>query len=156
MKKARASRPPKWVAVSGGFDPVHVGHLRMFKKARSLGDRLVVILNNDNWLIAKKGYAVMPENERAEILSSFPFVDRVVVTDHSERDADASVCAALKKLRPAVFANGGDRKRVSDIPEASVCAELGIKMVFNVGGGKVQSSSQLIDRASRASRKKRT
>lgn len=136
-----------WVAVSGGFDPIHVGHLRMFKKARALGDKLVVILNNDNWLQTKKGSAFMPEKERAEIIGAFPFVDRVYITKHKKNDPDRSVSKALKTLKPAIFANGGDRKNTGDIPEAVVCSENGIRMVFNVGGGKVQSSSWLIEKA---------
>lgn len=137
------------VAVSGGFDPVHIGHVRMFKKARALGDRLVIILNNDNWLRAKKGYAFMPEKERAELLRSLPFVDDVYITKHPKNPGDMSVCDALKKVRPDVFANGGDRRGAKDIPEARVCKELGINMMFNVGGGKVQSSSWMIKGATR-------
>ncbi len=137
-----------WVAVSGGFDPMHIGHVRMFKEARALGDKLVVILNNDNWLRTKKGFAFMPQRERAELLRTFPFVDKVVITDHKKDDDDMSVTRALEKVRPDIFANGGDRKRTRDIPEAKVCKELGIKMVFNVGaGGKVQSSSWMINAA---------
>jgi cytidyltransferase-like protein len=134
----------KMVAVSGGFDPIHIGHVRMFKEARALGDRLVVILNNDNWLVAKKGFAFMPETERAEIIREFPFVDEVIITGHTAHDPDRSVCRELAALRPQIFANGGDRKQIEDIPEAAVCAEYGIEMMFNVGfGGKVQSSSWL-------------
>ncbi len=141
---------PATVAVSGGFDPSHVGHVRLFKAARALGDSLVVILNNDNWLSDKKGRAFMPEKERAEIISSFSFVDKVIITAHTAHDPDRSVSRELRQLHPAIFANGGDRKKQSDIPEALVCKELGIRMVFNVGkGGKMQSSSWLIDNARR-------
>jgi cytidyltransferase-like protein len=147
---APMKRKPRWVAVSGGFDPMHIGHVRMFKRARALGDKLVVVLNNDNWLRRKKGFAFMPQKERAELLRAFPFVDKVLITDHAKDDPDTSVCRALQKLRPAIFANGGDRKNMRDIPEAKVCKELGIKMVFNVGaGGKVQSSSWMINAARR-------
>ncbi|MDB5238012.1 MAG: symbB [Candidatus Kaiserbacteria bacterium] len=146
-KTHRSARHIHWVAVSGGFDPIHVGHLRMFKKARSLGDKLVVILNNDNWLRDKKGSAFMPEKERAEIIGAFPFVDKVYITKHASGDTDRSVIKALKALKPAVFANGGDRKNANDIPESAICKELGIRMVFNIGGGKVQSSSWLIEKA---------
>lgn len=137
----------KTVAVSGGFDPIHIGHLRMFQEARALGDRLVVILNNDNWLMAKKGFAFMPEQERAEIIAAFPFVDEVLITSHGVDDSDRSICRELETLKPDIFANGGDRKGEGDIPEAEVCRRLGIEMVFNVGkGGKVQSSSWLTDK----------
>ena len=136
----------RWVAVSGGFDPIHIGHVRMFKAARRLGDKLVVILNNDNWLKAKKGGAFMPERERAEIIREFPFVDKVVITAHKPRDPDMSVNRELRRLKPTIFANGGDRKPDGDpVPEVTLCRELGIKMVYNVGkGGKIQSSSWLI------------
>ncbi len=132
------------VAVSGGFDPVHVGHVRMFEEARKLGDKLVVILNNDNWLKKKKGFVFMPQRERKEIIKALAVVDEVVLTDHQKNPEDMSVCGALQKVRPHVFANGGDRTR-KNIPEIPVCKEIGCKMVFNVGkGGKVQSSSWLL------------
>lgn len=132
------------VAVSGGFDPVHIGHIRMFEEARALGDELVVILNNDNWLMAKKGFVFMKEAERAEVLQSLDCVDRVVVTKHAPNDPDRSVCVALKETKPDIFANGGDRKSEEDIPEAAICRDLDIDMIFNIGGGgKIQSSSWL-------------
>lgn len=86
----------------------------------------------------------MEENQRAEVLLALRVVDEVLITDHVPNDPDPSVCRALLSVRPAVFANGGDRKDEVDIPEVVVCRENGIKMVFNVGfGGKVQSSSEL-------------
>ncbi len=139
------------VAVSGGFDPIHIGHVRMFEAAKKFGDELVIVLNNDKWLRAKKGYAFMPEKERKEILESLRVVDRVILTKHTENDPDRSVSKALALLRPNIFANGGDRKKIADIPEAKVCKEFGIKMIFNVGkGGKVQSSSWLVDGAKKS------
>ncbi|MFB6089385.1 MAG: adenylyltransferase/cytidyltransferase family protein, partial [Candidatus Aenigmatarchaeota archaeon] len=136
----------KVVAVSGGFDPVHIGHLDLLRDAKSLGDRLVVILNNDNWLRDKKGYAFMDEKEKKEILEEFECVDEVVITQHGEEVKDPSVCEALKRVRPDVFANGGDRKE-HNVPEYDLCERLGIEMVFNVGGGKKQSSSELVKNA---------
>jgi D-beta-D-heptose 7-phosphate kinase/D-beta-D-heptose 1-phosphate adenosyltransferase len=134
----------KVVVVSGGFDPVHIGHVRMFTEARALGDKLIVILNNDNWLRAKKGFVFMPEAERAEIIKEFSSVDDVYVTQHVEDDPDISVIHALEAIQPHIFANGGDRKDEADIPEAEVCKKYGIEMYFNIGqGGKVQSSSWL-------------
>lgn len=139
---------PRIIAVSGGFDPVHIGHVRMFAEAKALGDELVVILNNDNWLRAKKGYAFMPEQERKEIIEALRAVDRVVLTAHEPRCTDMSVCRELELLRPDVFANGGDRKG-DNIPEYALCDRLGITMVFGVGaGGKIQSSSWLIGKVS--------
>ncbi len=132
------------VAVSGGFDPLHIGHVRMFDEARKLGDKLVVILNNDNWLLKKKGYVFMKEQERKEVLLALRSVDEVVLTAHPNNPEDMSVCDALVKIKPQIFANGGDRK-LDNIPEAAVCREIGAKMVFNAGaGGKVQSSSWLV------------
>lgn len=143
------AKKTRWAAVSGGFDPMHIGHVRMFREARLLGDKLVVIINNDNWLRLKKGFVFMPEKERAEMIETFPFVDKVVITDHAPNDPDLSVVRALRKLKPAVFANGGDRF-ADNIPEAVACRELNIRTVFNVGrGGKVQSSSWMIKGASR-------
>lgn len=136
------------VAVSGGFDPIHPGHIRMFKEAKKLGDILVVILNNDNWLIKKKGFAFMPERERKEVIEALKPVDKVVLTTHKPNDPDMSVCAALKKLKPDIFANGGDRTK-SNIPEVPLCNEIGTKMVFSVGkGGKIESSSWLLEKFS--------
>ncbi len=135
---------PVVVAVSGGFDPLHVGHVRMFREARELGDKLVVILNNDNWLKQKKGFAFMPEVERAELLKGVRWVDEVMLTGHGPDPKDMSVVAELRKLKPDIFVNGGDRNK-KNIPEVPVCEELGIKMVFNIGeGGKIQSSSWLL------------
>lgn len=145
---------PVVVAVSGGFDPLHIGHVRMIREAARLGDELVVILNNDHWLRKKKGTVFMPEEERKEILEAITGVSRVVLTDHKENTDDRSVCSTLRQIRPDVFANGGDRKPDGDpVPEEALCAELKIQMIYNVGhGGKVQSSSWLAadDRASRA------
>ncbi len=152
MKKAQKKAGIRWVAVSGGFDPLHVGHVRMFAAARKLGDKLVVILNNDHWLRDKKGFAFMPQNERAEMIQMFPFVDKVVITNHASGDLDRSVVRELRHLKPHIFANGGDRKPDGDpVPEVALCREIGIKIAYNVGrGGKVQSSSWMIRDASRA------
>ncbi len=134
------------VAVSGGFDPIHKGHVRLFKEAKALGQKLVVILNNDNWLRRKKGFVFMDENERREVLLSIRYVDDVMLTKHSPDSKDMSVSEALRELRPDIFANGGDRTK-KNIPEIAVCNEIGCDMVFSVGlGGKVQSSSWLVSK----------
>jgi D-beta-D-heptose 7-phosphate kinase/D-beta-D-heptose 1-phosphate adenosyltransferase len=136
----------KIVAVSGGFDPLHVGHVRLFGRAKKLGDELVVILNNDNWLRKKKGFVFMPARERKEVIEALQSVDRVVLTSHKKNPADMSVCAELLKIKPHIFANGGDRTK-KNIPEVAVCKKIGCKMVFGVGhGGKVQSSSWLLSK----------
>jgi len=146
MKKSHAKNKKKIVvAVSGGFDPVHIGHVRMFERAKALGDELVVILNNDHWLREKKRHIFMPDYERKEVIASLRPVDRVILTKHGPEPTDMSVCAELRELRPHIFANGGDRKH-DNIPEVPVCEEIGCEMVFNVGDcGKVQSSSWLLD-----------
>src|SRR3989344_4869610 len=160
VEKAR-NTAPKWVAVSGGFDPIHIGHVRMLKEAKAHGDKLVVIINNDNWLRDKKGYVFMPQKERAELLRELPFVDKVVLTDHSQKDPhDAyhrGVSRELTKIKPDIFANGGDRdKKNATDPKSSLywdiktCKKLGIKLVFNIGhGGKIQSSSWMVRDVSR-------
>lgn len=135
----------KKVIVSGGFDPVHVGHVRMFQEAKKLGDYLIVVLNNDNWIMKKKGKVFMPENERKEIIEEFACVDEVILTKHEVNDEDVSVCKPLEEIRPDIYANGGDRK-ADNIPEYALCQKLSIEMVFNVGGGKIQSSSELVDK----------
>ena len=132
------------VAVSGGFDPVHSGHTRMFEAAKKLGDELVIILNNDNWLKAKKQHIFIHQTERKEILEALRAVDRVVLTKHKKKPDDMSVCQALEELKPDIFANGGDRFK-HNIPEVQVCKRINCQMIFNVGkGGKKQSSSWLL------------
>lgn len=144
----------KVVMVSGGFDPLHAGHVRMMRAAKALGDELVVVINNDNWLKYKKGFIFMPEKERKEIIEAIEWVDRVVLTHHRPNTNDLSVIEELKKIRPDVFANGGDRTK-SNIPEVPVCEAIGCKMVFNVGkGGKIQSSSWLLSKYAEAKKKK--
>ena len=139
------------VAVCGGFDPIHVGHIRHFREANKLGDILVVMLNTDDWLTKKKGYIFMPFEERKEIIGSIRYVDKVIPVI----DTDGSVAKTLEKLKPDIFAKGGDRTK-GNIPESeiSVCERLGIKIVFSVGGGKVQSSSWLIDKMRQGEKRK--
>ena len=144
LKMPPKNRKKVVVAVSGGFDPVHVGHVRLFEAAKKLGHELVVILNNDNWLRKKKRHVFMPENERKEVIEAFRCVDRVILTGHSSDTHDMSVAEGLQKLKPDIFANGGDRF-ADNVPEVAVCKKIGCKMVFRVGrGGKVQSSSWLL------------
>ena len=133
----------KLIAVSGGFDPVHVGHVRMISHAAILGD-VVIILNSDNWLKRKKGYSFMNWDQRAEIMRSIKGVINVVSVD----DSDDTVCTALKHLKEdmnlSAFANGGDRVK-TNTPEMKICKKLDIELVWNCGGSKVESSRGLID-----------
>ncbi|MFH1385820.1 MAG: adenylyltransferase/cytidyltransferase family protein [Patescibacteria group bacterium] len=141
---SRQSKKKIVVAVSGGFDPIHIGHIDMLYEAKALGDELVVILNNDNWLQKKKGHVFMPQAERQEILEALKPVDRVVLTKHKFNDENSSVCQAVEELKPDIFANGGDRHKYN-IPEVATCKKIGCRIVFNVGKrGKIQSSSWLV------------
>ena len=116
----------------------------MFERAKALGDELVVILNNDNWVRKKKNHVFMPEDERKEVIEALRPVDRVVFTKHEPNSDDMSVARELREVRPDIFANGGDRKS-DDTAELAACKEIGCKTVFNIGdGGKIQSSSWLL------------
>ena len=139
------------VATSGGFDPLHIGHVRLFEGAKKLGDKLIVILNNDNWLKLKKGFVFMPEEQRKEIIEAIKWVDEVVISEHESNTQDISISKMLLKIKPDIFAKGGDRNP-NDVPipgsEPEVCEQIGCKIVYNVGhGGKVESSSELVARA---------
>jgi cytidyltransferase-like protein len=138
----------KVIAVSGGFDPVHVGHLRMMQDAAQHG-KLLVIVNSDDWLLRKKGYVFMPWEERAELIGAYDFVDHVVMA----KDDDRTVVASLDELRPDIFANGGDRGDINT-PEARFCRENGIEMMWGIGGGKIQSSSSMVISATQKKRAK--
>ena len=133
--------PYTTVCVSGGFDPVHIGHLRMIQEASKFGN-VIVIVNSDDWLMRKKGYIFMPYEERCEILEGFTATSSTTYVD----DSDNTVCEALRRIKPDYFANGGDRK-TNNTPEMDVCEELGIEMLWGVGGGKIQSSSTLVSDA---------
>jgi cytidyltransferase-like protein len=133
----------KTVCVSGYFNPLHSGHIQLFQNSKELGDRLVVIVNNDEQVKLKGSIPFMEALERAEIVRNLRMVDEVVIAI----DKDKTVCKTLEKIHPDIFANGGDRKSAEDIPEAEVCERLGIEMVFNVGGEKTQASSKLLKNA---------
>ena len=125
------------VAVSGYFDPLHVGHLDYFSLARELGDKLVVIVNNDHQCALKKGKAFMPEADRVRIIQSLEEVDEAFLSI----DTDRSVCESLARIKPDIFANGGDRN-LTEIPETKVMEKYNIKMVDGLGD-KIRSSSDL-------------
>jgi len=132
----------KRIMVSGGFDPLHIGHIQMIKEA-ALWGTVIVVINSDEWLMRKKGYVFMPWKERAEIIGNIKGVSLVTGVD----DTDETVCHALGYHRPDAFANGGDRKK-KNTPEMELCDELGIQMLWGIGGtDKPQSSSWLVNKA---------
>lgn len=133
------------VAVSGGFDPLHVGHINLLQKACALGDSLTIILNNNNWLVNKKGFYFMDEQERCEILLALRYVDEVIISKHHLNDERYDVSQEIIDLKPTIFANGGDRSP-QNTPEMTACQQVGCKMQFDVGGIKTQSSSWLTDK----------
>ena len=136
----------KLIVTSGGFDPMHVGHLRCLlasvELAIKLGKkhRVAVIVNGDGFLMRKKGYAFMPLAERMEIIAGVAGVDYVVPWD----DGSQTVVGAISVLKPVIFTKGGDRDSATNVPEFEVCESLGGKVLFGVGGGKIQSSSELV------------
>jgi len=133
---------PVVVAVSGYFNPLHVGHLEMIRKSKKLGDKLVAIINNDQQVKLKGSAPFMSQTDRLAMVAALRDVDMVFLSiDH-----DKTVCRSLAKLRPNIFANGGDRKSLGDVPEFTVCQKLGIKMVDGLGR-KIRASSELIAKA---------
>ena len=137
------------VAVSGYFNPIHVGHLELIKTAKAMGDYLVVIINNDRQVGLKGSVPFMRAKDRAEIIKAIRWVDDAFVSI----DNDKTVCKSLQKIKPDIFANGGDRKNLNDIPEAEICKKLNIKLIDGCGK-KVRSSSILIKRAAKKLLKK--
>lgn len=137
----------KTIMVSGGFDPVHIGHIRMILDAARHGD-VIVVANSDDWLFRKKGFVFMEFEQRAEILAAIKGVVKVSGVD----DADGTVCEAIRRLKPNMFANGGDRRK-HNTPEQDVCEELGIEMLWGIGGeDKANSSSDLVERVKSTSK----
>ena len=139
MKKTQLVPPSIWsnqtVMVSGGFDPIHAGHIAMIRDAAQHGD-VIVVANSDEWLMRKKGFVFMSFEERRDILKEIKGVVIVAAVD----DSDGTVCDALRKIRPDYFANGGDRGK-NNTPEQDVCEELGIDMLWGVGGDYKRNSS---------------
>ena len=146
------------IATSGGFDPLHVGHLRCIKETAAIANNqtkfpkvlrplVVVIVNCDDFLKAKKGYNFMSLQDRMEIIDAIEGVD-IVVPWHYTND-DFTVTKALHKIRPKYFTKGGDRTDATNIPEWEICQQIGCEIITGVGGGKVRSSSEMVERADR-------
>lgn len=129
----------KIVCTSGYFNPLHKGHLALLREARKLGDKLVVIVNNDEQVKLKGSKPFMDARERAEIVDALKDVDEVYISV----DNDRTVRRTLGMLNADVFAKGGD-STPENTPERALCEERGIEIVYNVGGEKVQSSSTLL------------
>ena len=125
------------VAVSGYFDPIHVGHLEYLQLASKLGDKLIVIVNNNHQAKLKKGEFFMHEKDRIQIVAALRCVDEVFLSI----DKDSSVCKSLEAVKPNIFANGGDRS-LDEIPETAVMKKFDIKLVDGLGD-KIRSSSDL-------------
>jgi cytidyltransferase-like protein len=130
------------IAVSGAFDPIHVGHIRYIQEAAKLGNKLVVILNSDEFLMRKKGFVFMPFAEREEILRNIKGVDEVVASI----DEDQTVNKTLELVKPDVFAKGGYSINMDNIPEVKTCSKLGCKVVMNVGGEIMHADSELFSK----------
>ncbi len=127
----------KKVAISGYFDPIHVGHLEYIEMSKKLGDYLIVIVNNNKQCVLKKGKPFMDEMDRIKIIKAIKWVDEVFLCV----DEDSTVCKSLEKIKPDIFTNGGDRHN-TEIPEAVVCRKYGIELIDGMGN-KIRSSSDL-------------
>ena len=130
----------KVIAASGYFDPLHRGHVEYLKKAKKLGDKLIVIVNNDEQAKLKKNTSFIVEEDRLVIIEALDCVDEVFLSI----DRDLTVCKSLAALCPDIFAKGGDRY-TGEIPEATVCKSLKIEIVDGLGK-KIASSSDIVGR----------
>ena len=120
--------PKQIVVASGYFDPLHYGHIEYLQRSRELGDKLIVIVNNDKQSQLKKGFSFMSARERVKLVRELECVDMAI----ESFDEDRTVCKTLGILNPHIFANGGDQFN-EEIPEVAVCKKLEIKMVDNLG-----------------------
>ena len=148
---------------SGGFDPIHIGHLRCIKETAELANDsekypslmrgiVVIVVNDDSFLIRKKGYAFMPLEERMEIIDSIRGVNHVV--PWRAPPGDQTVVKAIEILSPQYFTKGGDRFDEKTIPEWAICKKIKCKIITGVGrGGKIQSSSELVGRSNEFTKK---
>ena len=130
------------IVTSGGYDPIHPGHISCIVDSKNYGDVLAVVVNGDWFLDYKKGKAFMDLATRCEVVSAIRGVDYVIPF---EIENDQTVCKALEAIRPDVFTKGGDRVDASTIPEWDTCQEHGIEIVTGVGDSKVHSSSNILE-----------
>ena len=135
------------VIVSGYFSPLHCGHLDYMEAGASLGDRLVVIVNNDLQQKKKKGKVILPQQDRLRIVKALSIVDEayVAIDDDSSVKKTIESIALKNQQFNLMFANGGDRNQPSDIPEVDVCKEYEIQLIFGVGGSTKRDSSTRIN-----------
>ena len=133
--------------LSGGFDPVHIGHLAMIKEAKEIANEVVILLNSDNWLTRKKGKPFMSSNQRANILDEFKSVSKVIIQTNDDDDSSNNAIKKFHELnddKKICYCNGGDRSQENKIREAQTCKNLGIDLKFGIGGiHKLESSSNL-------------
>ncbi len=133
----------KIVAASGYFDPIHVGHIEYLEKSRELGDKLIVIVNNDTQTKLKKGFVFMPQEDRLKIVKALKCVDEVFLSiDTNKIGIHVPVCKSLEAVKPDIFAKGGDRT-IDEIPETPICNKLNIKVIDGLGK-KIRSSSDIV------------
>lgn len=139
----------KVVIVSGYFNPLHGGHLDMIEAAAKMGDRLIVVVNNDEQQVVKKGKIILQETNRARLMRALRVVDEVVISIDKDQTQIETLgfIASQYPDDELVFANGGDRDSEKAIPEAEVCHANGIELVFGVGGENKADSSTRINQA---------
>ena len=143
LERRRKMKRTKTAIVSGYFDPLHVGHLEYFKLAKDLADELIVIVNNREQCLLKKGDEFMDERDRLEIVYHLDMVDEAILAEDKDKSVSQTI-EAINRMKPfdkLIFCNGGDRD-ASNSPEVQVCGELGID--FQQGlGKKIRSSSDM-------------
>jgi len=146
------------ILTSGGFDPLHVGHLRCIQGTVSISQDskkfpkakrplVVILVNCDNFLKAKKGYNFMPLEDRMEIINGIRGVDVVIPWLYT--NDDFTVVKAIDKIKPKYFTKGGDRTDATNIPEWEICQQRNCEIITGVGGGKIRSSSEMVEKADR-------
>ena len=142
-----ADTGPVIVIVSGYFSPLHCGHLDYLEEAASAGDRLLVIVNNNDQQILKKGKLIMDQEDRLRIIKALSIVDEAIISIDNDRSVGKTLAmiAKSKENSELIFGNGGDRNSLENIPEADICKKYGIETIFNFGGTYKRDSSSRIN-----------